>query len=202
MRKNIIIFIIICFMSINTNSYALEENSNNTSSINNSIPTIIISGLGFLIGLSVTTMIVLLEPKSLSISSETFYLKNEIPSDNLIFANMYGLSYKFNNFIELNPSLILVNNKSNLFSLDLGINLNNNNVIEKEKFGLSPFFSLGLSVNSSNISNIGYGVYAKTGLTMKVDRLLMDFFLGYRIIENTVYSSNSLTLGGNIGYKI
>jgi hypothetical protein len=202
MRKNIIIFIIICFMSINTNSYALEENSNNTSSINNSIPTIIISGLGFLIGLSVTTMIVLLEPKSLSISSETFYLKNEIPSDNLIFANMYGLSYKFNNFIELNPSLILVNNKSNLFSLDLGINLNNNNVIEKEKFGLSPFFSLGLSANSSNISNIGYGVYAKTGLTMKVDRLLMDFFLGYRIIENTVYSSNSLTLGGNIGYKI
>lgn len=210
MKKIRLIILTLLVLNYSLPSYSIESNTTTTTTTQNnndvitSIPSLIFSGVGLLIGLSITSVIVLKDPKSLSINSETFVLKeNNLDKKTQTFklSNLFGLVYQFGDFVELQPSMIFSSNTPTLFSLDLGINLKNNNILEKERFGISPFFSFGVNGNVYNYINFGYGFYSKTGLTLKMDKTLVEFLLGYRAFENNTLSSNSLFLGGNVGYK-
>lgn len=206
LKSLVVVFIVLTLLQLSClPSYSIDnvsQTNQENQTVNASIPGLIFSGLGLLIGLSITTMILFLEPKSLSANTEFFVNKqSNQDSQTLRVANLYGLVYRFGDFIETQPALVFTNGLPNMFSLDLGVNLNNHNVLNKEKFGISPFLSFGVNGNAYSLVNLGYGFYVKTGITLKIDKLLVDFLAGYRTIDNSVSSVNSFTLGGNIGYK-
>lgn len=186
-------------------SLAQEVNkTEETTSINTTIPSLVFTSIGLLLGLTVTGLVIVSEPKSLLLTSETFVLKQKnlnTDSQTVRLSNLFGLNYKFGDFMELQPAVAFSSNMPNLYSLDLGVNLNNNNIIEKERFGISPFISFGLNANAYSLVNLGYGFYGKTGLTLKFNNMLVDFLVGYRTMETALATVNSLTIGGNLGYK-
>ncbi len=184
------------------NTYHINDTNSNTD-INKSIPSIVFIGVGSVIALSAIIMVIFLEPESIGLNTETFIIKNNLIKEDsqvISLASLFGLNYSFGHIFELSPAIVFTPQNSNLFLTDFGVKFSDTRVINGERHGISPFISGGLSGGFSN-SSFGYGIYAKTGLLLKLENILVNFDIGYRLLQVSNISVNSFSIGGNISYK-
>ncbi|MBC7473719.1 MAG: hypothetical protein H7263_05465 [Candidatus Sericytochromatia bacterium] len=184
------------------NPYHISDTNSDTE-INKSIPSLVFIGVGSVIALSAIIMVIFFEPESIGFNTETFIIKNNLIKEDsqvISLANLFGLNYSFGHIFELSPAIVFIPQNSNLFLTDFGVKFSDNRVINGERHGISPFISAGLSGGFSN-SSFGYGIYAKTGLLLKLENILVNFDVGYRLLQVSNISVNSFTVGGNISYK-